>query len=140
MREGTALMTIVETRLVCGGVDTHSLIHVAAVIDANGGLLGVEEFEVSRAGYDKLLDWLRDHARSSASGSKAQGHMARTWRAISLSTTSRWSRLIGLIASSVPGRASPIQSTPSQQRERRCRAERRASPRAATATWKPSAC
>jgi transposase len=56
-------MTIEETCLVCGGVDTHSLIHVAAVVDANGGLLGVEEFEVSRAGYDKLLDWLRGHGQ-----------------------------------------------------------------------------
>src|SRR3954447_7335033 len=52
-------MTMVETRLVCGGVDTHSLVHVAAVVDHNGGLLGVEEFVTTRAGYEKLLDWLR---------------------------------------------------------------------------------
>jgi transposase len=51
-------MTMVKTRLVCGGVDTHSLVHVAAVVDHNGGLLGVEEFEVTRAGYEKLLAWL----------------------------------------------------------------------------------
>ena len=56
-------MTMLETRLVCGGVDTHSLVHVAAVVDHNGGLLGVEEFEVTRAGYDKLLGWLRDHGQ-----------------------------------------------------------------------------
>jgi transposase len=36
-------MTIVEmTRPVMGGVDTHADVHVAAVIDANGGVLGVE--------------------------------------------------------------------------------------------------
>jgi transposase len=52
-------MTMVETRLVCGGVDTHSLVHVAAVVDHNGGLLGIEEFETARAGYEKLLDWMR---------------------------------------------------------------------------------
>src|SRR6476620_899909 len=52
-------MTMVETRLVCGGVDTHSLVHVAAVVDHNGGLFGIEEFEVTRVGYEKLLDWLR---------------------------------------------------------------------------------
>ena len=40
-------MTMVETRLVCGGVDTHSLVHVAAVVDHNGGLFGIEEFEVT---------------------------------------------------------------------------------------------
>ena len=52
-------MTMVETRLVCGGVDTHSLVHVAAVVDHNGGLLGIEEFETTRAGYEKLLGWMR---------------------------------------------------------------------------------
>ena len=38
-------MTIVSsTRLVTGGVDTHLDVHVAAVVDANGGVLGVESF------------------------------------------------------------------------------------------------
>ena len=49
---------MVETRLVCGGVDTHSLVHVAAVVDHNGGLLAIEEFEVTRAGYAQLLEWM----------------------------------------------------------------------------------
>ncbi len=35
-------MTIVETtRLVTGGVDTHLDVHVAAAVDASGGVLGV---------------------------------------------------------------------------------------------------
>jgi hypothetical protein len=35
-------MTIVEaTRSVVGGIDTHSQVHVAAVLDEVGGLLGV---------------------------------------------------------------------------------------------------
>ena len=51
-------MAMVEMRLVCGGVDTHSLVHVAAAVDGGGGVLGVEEFEVCRAGYDKLVCWL----------------------------------------------------------------------------------
>ena len=38
-------MTIVEsTRAVTGGVDTHLDVHVAAALDGNGGLLGVESF------------------------------------------------------------------------------------------------
>jgi transposase len=53
-----AVMTILESTAVCGGVDTHLDVHVAAAVDPNGGLLGVEEFEVSRAGYEKLLGWL----------------------------------------------------------------------------------
>jgi transposase len=51
-------MTIVETRAVTGGVDTHADVHVAAALDPIGGLLGVEEFPVSPAGYARLLGWL----------------------------------------------------------------------------------
>ena len=51
-------MTIVDTRVVCGGVDTHLDFHVAAALDGIGGLLGVESFEASEAGYRKLLSWL----------------------------------------------------------------------------------
>jgi transposase len=51
-------MTIVEvTRVVTGGVDTHLDVHVAAALDEIGGLLGVESFEASAAGNDKLLCW-----------------------------------------------------------------------------------
>src|SRR3954468_22921043 len=45
-REKGWTMTIVEgTRRVTGGVDTHLDVHVAAVLDDIGGLLGVERFE-----------------------------------------------------------------------------------------------
>jgi hypothetical protein len=33
-------MTIVETRAITGGVDTHADVHVAAALDPIGGLLG----------------------------------------------------------------------------------------------------
>ena len=45
-------------RNVVGGVDTHADTHVAAVIDSNGGLLGVEAFPADAAGYERLLGWL----------------------------------------------------------------------------------
>ena len=52
-------MTIVEdTRAITGGVDTHADMHVAAALDPIGGLLGVEEFPVTPAGYARLLGWL----------------------------------------------------------------------------------
>jgi len=52
-------MTIVEiTRLVTGGVDTHADVHVAAAVDANGGVLGVEMFATTPSGYAELADWL----------------------------------------------------------------------------------
>ena len=52
-------MTIVEsTRLITGGVDTHLDVHVAAAIDVNGGVLGVESFATTLAGYVELHGWL----------------------------------------------------------------------------------
>jgi hypothetical protein len=55
-------VTIVETRTqaraITGGVDTHADAHVAAALDALGGLLGVREFPATAAGYARLLEWL----------------------------------------------------------------------------------
>jgi transposase len=51
-------LTIVETRAVTGGVDTHADTHVAAALDPVGGLLGVQEFPATPAGYARLLSWL----------------------------------------------------------------------------------
>ena len=39
-------------------MDTHADMHVAAALDPIGGLLGVEEFPVTPAGYARLLGWL----------------------------------------------------------------------------------
>jgi transposase len=51
-------VTIVETHAVTGGVDTHADTHMAAALDPVGGLLGVQEFPATAAGYGRLLDWL----------------------------------------------------------------------------------
>ena len=51
-------VTIVETRAITGGVDTHADTHVAAALDPAGGLLGVQEFPATPAGYARLLGWL----------------------------------------------------------------------------------
>jgi transposase len=52
-------MTIVEsTRPITGGVDTHLDVHVAAAVDANGGVLGVESFATTPDGYRELSSWL----------------------------------------------------------------------------------
>ena len=53
-------LTIVdEARLITGGVDTHADMHVAAALDGIGGLLGVQEFAATPAGYADLLGWLQ---------------------------------------------------------------------------------
>jgi transposase len=45
-------------RIVIGGVDTHGRTHHAAVLDAQGRLLGDREFPADRDGYRQLLGWL----------------------------------------------------------------------------------
>jgi transposase len=44
---------------VFGGIDTHKDLHVAAVVDGAGVLLGTEQFSTTRAGYRALLRWMR---------------------------------------------------------------------------------
>ena len=53
-------MTIVETRSITGGVDTHLDVHVAAALDANGGVLGVESFPATTVGFTELHSWLTE--------------------------------------------------------------------------------
>src|SRR3954451_14827227 len=70
-------MTIVETtRPITGGVDTHADVHVAAAVDANGGVLGVESFPTTPAGYARLHGWLSGFgavARVGVEGTGAYG-------------------------------------------------------------------
>jgi hypothetical protein len=52
-------MPIVEVSgPVTGGIDTHLDAHVAAVVDVNGGVLAVESFPTTTAGFAELHDWL----------------------------------------------------------------------------------
>ena len=53
-----ALTIVEDRRAITGGVDTHAGTHVAAALDPIGGLLGVQEFPVTPAGYARLLGWL----------------------------------------------------------------------------------
>ena len=46
-----------------GGVDTHRDVHVAAVVDSTGRVLGTAPFAADTAGYEQLGDWLQSHGR-----------------------------------------------------------------------------
>ena len=48
---------------VTGGVDTHSDVHVAAVVDEVGRVLGTDSFPTDTAGYRSLLAWMRSHGQ-----------------------------------------------------------------------------
>jgi transposase len=79
-------MTIVETRSITGGVDTHLDVHVAAALDDNGGVLGVESFPTTTAGFVELHTWLASFGtlcRVGVEGTGAYGAgLARTLRAV----------------------------------------------------------
>ncbi|MFF4291668.1 IS110 family RNA-guided transposase [Streptomyces sp. NPDC001633] len=51
--------TVAAPRSVVLGVDTHKDLHVAAVLDHLGTLLGTGEFPATASGYRQLLEWAR---------------------------------------------------------------------------------
>ena len=58
---------------VYGGVDTHRDVHVAAVVDNAGRVLGTAPFPADTAGYEQLGDWLRSQGRVMRVGVEATG-------------------------------------------------------------------
>uniref|UniRef100_UPI0038D39EBA IS110 family transposase n=1 Tax=Streptomyces shenzhenensis TaxID=943815 RepID=UPI0038D39EBA len=58
---------------VIGGIDTHTDLHQAAVIDTVGRHLATEPFPTGPAGYEQLLDWLRSHGEVLAVGIEGTG-------------------------------------------------------------------
>ncbi len=60
-------------RNVVGGVDRHADFHVAAAVDHNGGLLGVESFPVSGAGFEELVGWLASFGEVTRVGIEGTG-------------------------------------------------------------------
>ncbi len=60
-------------RMIVGGVDTHADTHVAAAIDANGGVLGIESFPADESGFEALLGWLACHGEIQMVGVEGTG-------------------------------------------------------------------
>lgn len=60
-------------RSVVGGVDTHADQHVAAAVDGNGGVLGIESFPADLAGFEALLGWLVSHGEVTVVGVEGTG-------------------------------------------------------------------
>lgn len=58
---------------VTGGVDTHRDVHVAAVIDMTGRILGTASFPVTTGGYRRLLSWLSNHGSLISVGVEGTG-------------------------------------------------------------------
>ena len=60
-------------RQITGGVDTRLDVHLAAALDERGALLGVESFDTTPKGYDKLLTWLRSSGTIARLGVEGTG-------------------------------------------------------------------
>ena len=67
---------------ICGGVDTHRDVHVAAVVDTAGRVLGSAPFTADTAGYEQLGDWATGYSPTAAwsgLGWKAPAATAPAW-------------------------------------------------------------
>ena len=62
-----------RTRRVLVGVDTHTAVHCAAVLDRSGRLLGTQEFAASAVGYGRLLRWAGTFGQVDAVGVEGTG-------------------------------------------------------------------
>jgi transposase len=58
---------------VTGGVDTHADVHVAAVVDRVGRVLGTEAFPATAAGYRAALAWMSAHGELARVGVEGTG-------------------------------------------------------------------
>ncbi|MER7967622.1 IS110 family transposase [Streptomyces sp. NPDC096080] len=58
---------------VIGGIDTHTDLHQAAVIDTIGRHLATAAFPTTPAGYREMLDWLCSHGELLAAGVEGTG-------------------------------------------------------------------
>jgi transposase len=60
-------------RMIVGGVDTHADTHVAAAVDANGGVLGIESFPADQTGFEALVGWFTSHGEIQVVGVEGTG-------------------------------------------------------------------
>ena len=131
-------VTIVETRAITGGVDTHADAHVAAALDPIGGLLGVQEFPATPAGYARLLGWLSGFGTVCLVGIEGTGSYGAGLARHVTAAGIRVSEADRSAARTAAGRASPTLSMRSARRGLLSRAAPAARRRAGTARWRRS--
>jgi hypothetical protein len=131
-------VTIVETRAVTGGVDTHAGSHVAAALDPVGGLLGVQEFPATAAGYARLLDWLGGFGVVCLVGIEGTGSYGAGLARHMASAGVRVAGVDRSAARTGAGQASPTRWMPSAPHGPRSRAGPAARRKAGTARWRRS--
>ena len=131
-----ALTIVEDTRAITGGVDAHADMHVAAALDAIGGLFGVQEFRPP-AGYARLLGWLGGFGAVALVGIKVTGSCGAgrpgTWPR----PASGWWRWTARTAAPPRhGNSDPLDAVSAARPAQSGRA--RGARRAATAPWRRS--
>ncbi len=81
-----------DIRLVTAGVDTHAEVHVAAVADQVGRVLGTESFPATGAGYRAVLAWMRSFGELVKAGVEGTGVTGAGWLATWRARAWRWPR------------------------------------------------
>ena len=66
-----------QAGLVTGGVDTHAVVHVAAVVDQVGRVLGTRAFPADASGYAGALVWVRAHGELAKAGGGGHRQLRR---------------------------------------------------------------
>jgi len=103
-------MTIVgNPKAVVGGVDTLD-VHVAVAVDHFGGILGVESFEVTEAGYRRLSAWLAGLGELALAGVEGTGSYGAGLTRYLHQIGSRSSKSIGPTVRAGIGTVSPTKS------------------------------
>ena len=77
---------------VTGGVDTHADVHVAAVVDRVGRVLGTEAFPATAAGYRAALAWMSAHGELARVGVEGTGSYGAGLARYLAAAASRWPR------------------------------------------------
>jgi transposase len=75
---------------VTGGAGTHAGVHVAAVVDQVGRVLGTQAFPAGAAGYAGALAWMRAHGELAKVGWRTPAAMAPGWPATWLAAVLKW--------------------------------------------------
>ena len=100
------------SRVVVGGIDTHKDLHVAAVVDTAGVVLGTEAFSTTRAGYRALVRWMRAFGEVRRVGIEGTGSYGAGITRHLATPGSRSSRSTGPTAPTDDGAARATPSTP----------------------------
>ena len=113
-----AVMSMVSS--VIGGVDTRADVHVAAAIDGNGGVLGIESFPADAGGYEALVGWLVGFGPVSRVGVEGTGSYGSACPGSSTTWMSTWWRWIDRTGRPVAGWARSFVLLPLRRRGLLC--------------------